>query len=270
MAYGSIFQVQDGEFSALPARSMREGLYGEKLEAALQRVLQEHPEIIPGEQMDPGSDDPPRFLLLKRELSIGSWSLDHLFVDHLGVPTLVECKLIQNPQSRREVIGQVIEYAANIQLALGNGALRLIAERSWTENGADLADTLAMKLDVEDVDDFWLRVEQNLEAGKIRLVVAGDEIRPEVRRMIEYLNSEMHRVDVFGLEIKCYGINGENMVMVSNVIGGSQRETDKKHIQATKGVSTLWTAEALKEHWLKNELPENQLMNNKKYTLIIY
>lgn len=108
MAQGSIFQEQDGNVNPLPARSLRDGLYGEQLEAALQRLPQEHPEIIPGEQMEPNSDEPPNFVLLKREITIGSWSLDHLFVDHHGVLTLVECKLIQNPQSRREVICQVI------------------------------------------------------------------------------------------------------------------------------------------------------------------
>lgn len=175
MAQGSIFQVQDGNVNPLRVRSLRDGLYGEQLEAALQRLLQEHPEIIPGEQMEPNSDDPPRFVLLKREIAIGSWSLDHLFVDHHGVPTLVECKLIQNPQSRREVIGQVIEYAANIQMALGGGALRQVAESSWTERGQDLCETLSITLGVEDIDDFWLKVEQNLDAGKMRLIIAGDE-----------------------------------------------------------------------------------------------
>ena len=58
---------------------------GVTMEAALQRFFEKYPEIIPGKQIDPGSDDPPRFALLRREMPIGGWSLDHLLVDQRGI-----------------------------------------------------------------------------------------------------------------------------------------------------------------------------------------
>lgn len=64
-------------------------------------MLEEHPAIIPGNQIDPTNEDPPRFVLLRREMPVGGWSLDHLYVDQYGVLTLVETKLLQNPESRR-------------------------------------------------------------------------------------------------------------------------------------------------------------------------
>ena len=39
--------------------------------------------------------------------------LDHLFLDHDAVPTLVEVKRSENTQIRREVVGQMLDYAAN-------------------------------------------------------------------------------------------------------------------------------------------------------------
>lgn len=41
------------------------------------------------------------------------WSLDQPLVDQLSALTLVKCELLANPESRGEVIGQNIEYAAN-------------------------------------------------------------------------------------------------------------------------------------------------------------
>src|SRR4051794_12903005 len=36
---------------------------------------------------------------------------DALFINPQGMPTLVECKLWRNPEARREVIGQILDYA---------------------------------------------------------------------------------------------------------------------------------------------------------------
>ena len=87
-------------------------------EADLQRLLAPHPSIMPGDQVD--ADSPRRWLLVRREapVSLGSedglsgW-LDHLFLDQDAVPTLVEVKRSSDTRIRREVVGQMLDYAAN-------------------------------------------------------------------------------------------------------------------------------------------------------------
>jgi hypothetical protein len=37
------------------------------------------------------------------------WSLDHLFIDGDGVPTLVRVKRTSDPRARREVVAQMLE-----------------------------------------------------------------------------------------------------------------------------------------------------------------
>jgi hypothetical protein len=59
---------------------MRVGLFGKTLEDALQTLLERCHQVIPGKQIDAASVDSPRFVLLRREMPIGAWSLDHLFV----------------------------------------------------------------------------------------------------------------------------------------------------------------------------------------------
>ena len=240
-----IFHLKGEKLTPMPLRSMREGLLGESLEDALQTFLENYPQIIPGKQIDPGSDDPPRFVLLRREMPVGGWSLDHLFADQRGILTLVETKLFQNPESRREVIGQIIESAANATEFWSGGSARQKATEFWSnqkqpreldkvfqeEFGGDL-----------DTEDFWEKVEENLKHGKMRLIIATDELRPELRRMIEYLNNEMENTEVLGLELKFYGEETESMVLVPLLVGQSQSAIDNKR----PGESIKWTADKLK------------------------
>jgi hypothetical protein len=84
-----------------------------------QRLLADYPDLLAGDQMRPSK--PRRWLLVTREAGIpgaegsGSrWSLDHLFIDQDAVPTLVEVKRSSDTRIRREVVGQMLDYAANV------------------------------------------------------------------------------------------------------------------------------------------------------------
>ncbi len=71
--------------------------------------------------MPSNTDSPRRWLLVAHakqavpgeEGGTGRWSLDHLFVDQDGVPTLVEVKRASDTRGRREVVAQMLDYAAN-------------------------------------------------------------------------------------------------------------------------------------------------------------
>ncbi len=87
-------------------------------EELLQRLLQDHPHLIAGQQIDEFS--PRRWLFITREMGVPGeemggdrWSLDHLFLDQDGIPTLVEVKRSTDTRIRREVVGQMLDYAAN-------------------------------------------------------------------------------------------------------------------------------------------------------------
>lgn len=239
-----IFVIDEGNLRAVSSRSMREGLLGKSLEDALQTLLQDYPGVIPGAQIDPSAEDPPRFVLLRREAPVGSWSLDHLYVDQYGIPTLVETKLFENPESRREVIGQIIEYAANASKSWASGRARQHAVEYWSKKDQDLEGVLTQAYGDIDVEEFWGVVEANLDQGRIRLIIAADEIRPEVRRMIEYLNSEMQNAEVLGLELKAFGDSSESLVLVPRIVGQTQAEAERR---LSVGGSNLWTRRDLSD-----------------------
>ena len=77
------------------------------------------PELLLGETAGPGPS--VQYLLVRREAGVPEadreadrWFLDHLFLDAEGVPTLVEVKRSSDTRIRREVVGQMLDYAANI------------------------------------------------------------------------------------------------------------------------------------------------------------
>jgi hypothetical protein len=87
-------------------------------EAVLQELLAKDPSLLAGHQL--GGASPRRWLLMGREVSLpadedggGRWSVDHLFLDQDAVPTIVEVKRSSDTRIRREVVGQMLDCAAN-------------------------------------------------------------------------------------------------------------------------------------------------------------
>ena len=87
-------------------------------ENVLQELLARYPNLLAGNLID--DSNPRKWLLIQREYGIPDkdeasdrWALDHLFLDQDGVPTLVEVKRSSDTRLRRQVVGQMLDYAAN-------------------------------------------------------------------------------------------------------------------------------------------------------------
>jgi hypothetical protein len=194
-------------------------------------------------------------VLLRREVQVGDWSLDHLLVDQRGVLTFVEAKLLQNPEARRAVVGQILDYAAYAAENWKNGRLKQLAADYWRQKNGDVDEALRNEFGAEfDTELFWSRVEENLAQANIRLIVVADELRPEVRRVIEFLNQQMRTIQVFGLEIRCFG-EGGNTVVVPYLIGQTQAIAKQKALSAEQGRD--WKVEELRSAY--SELSDSAL-----------
>src|SRR3989441_1494226 len=128
-------------------------------EDVLQALLARFPDLLAGDQL--GGEVPRRWLLISRETAVpseeagvGRWSLDHLFVDQDAVPTLVEVKRSSDTRIRREVVGQMLDYAANGAELWGLQKIRTAFESRYSDAEA-LAEFLR---DAEEPDRYWERV----------------------------------------------------------------------------------------------------------------
>lgn len=246
-----VFVLDGNQLRDLPSRTMQEGLFGKTLEESLQTLLERYPEILPGYQIDPNAEDPPRFFTLGREVRVGDGYVDLLFVDQSRILTFIEVKLIQNPQSRREVVGQILEYAANARVLWDAETVKENAIEYWNKRGRNFEEVFREFIGVDtDPEDFWEEVATNLKNGRIRIIVVSDEIHPNVRRILEYLNMEMENTEILGLEIHCYGDEESMIVLLPRIVGQTQMAVDRK----LRG-QRVWKAETLHEEYLKVENP---------------
>lgn len=207
-------------------------------EAVLQGLLEHYPQLLAGYEMSRG--DPRRFLLVCREAPVadqygaGRWSLDHLFVDQDAIPALVEVKRSSDSRIRREVVGQMLDYAANGTRYWGEGALAQLFDRTCADIGRDPAAVLAEAAGPDvDARDFWDRAERNLRDGVVRLVFVADVIPDELATVIEFLNTKMHDTEVYGVEIRRYGSGGAAECFVPRLIGATAAAQAEKRSQQT-------------------------------------
>ncbi|MEX0654020.1 MAG: hypothetical protein WD534_05235 [Phycisphaeraceae bacterium] len=171
-----------------------------------------------------------QFLLVDRQVAIddgevtGRWSADLVFLDNEGVLTVVEDKLSRNADIRRKVIGQGIEYVANIATTwTSDHVKKLLAQRlgDWQPAVSNL-----IGLD-DGRDDFWARVTKNLRLGRLRLVFAANELPRELRVAIEFLNQVTGPMEVAGVAVQLLPTNqvsGELEIVVASSVGLTERK----------------------------------------------
>jgi len=192
----------------------------------LQELVAKYPRLLSGDEGSP--DGLSDWLFIVREMGIPSeenqpdrWSVDHLFLDREGVPTLVEVKRSKDSRIRREVVGQMLDYAANASIFWPMETIRDCFQETCEAHSLNPVEILSEFLDpgpYPDSDVFWERVKTNLQAGKLRLVFLADQLPVELRRIIEFLNKQMDRTEVIGVEIKQYGGEGFQ-ALTSRTIG---------------------------------------------------
>lgn len=221
-------------------------------EELLQQLLADHPHLL-----DQEGNQRKRWLLVQREVGIGDdadgssrWSLDHLFLDEEGVPTLVEVKCSSDTRIRREVVGQMLDYAANAPSYWSVERIRAAFEATRRGAGVDPVEDLAAHIGPHgDGERFWQEVATNLHAGRLRLVFVADDIPAELRRIVEFLNEQMTRTDVFAVEVRQYVASGSDMVtLVPRVIGQTEAARDTKRA-ASGRVRRRWVERDLVDTW---------------------
>jgi hypothetical protein len=228
---GRIYLIQsDDSLQALEERPYQN-------EDLLQTLLEKYPELLAGEQITP--PPPRRWLLISREVSVPdeerggqNMYLDHLFLDQDGIPTLVEVKRSSDVRIRREVVGQMLDYAANAVVYWPLEEVRTRFELACESRQEDPAAVIATHIqtgidDGEAVELFWNQVKTNLQAGRIRMVFVADSIPPQLRRVVEFLNEQMDPAEVLAVELRQFVGQGIKTI-VPRIIGQTAEAGKKK------------------------------------------
>ena len=201
-------------------------------EDRLQELIGANPELLLGEIAD--SERASAYLLVRREAGLpeavaGSdrWFLDHLFLDAEGVPTLVEVKRSSDSRIRREVVGQMLDYAANILAHWPPERMRDEFEARCDHAGIEPAEKVR-EISEAGYEDYWTRVKTNLAAKRLRLVFVADEIPASLQTIVEFLNEQMRAAEVLAVEVKQHKGDGVT-VLTTQIIG---RTSTAQHAKA--------------------------------------
>lgn len=206
----------------------------------LQRILAQNPDLLPGDQISP--EDPRRWLIIDGEMPVPDpasggdrWKIDLLFVDQSAIPTFIECKRFEDTRARREIVGQMIEYAANGQYYWEEADLAERASRNAEADGGDLTEALRALAPDDDlsVGEFFERVQMNLREGQIRLVFFLEEAPIELNSIVDFLNRQMERSEILLVEAQQF--RKDSLTIVYPRLFGYTEEARK--VKKTRTVS---------------------------------
>lgn len=218
---------RDGEIWREPENS------GYTDEAHLQNILLAHPWLIPGVS---------RAAQVCIELQSGVGPSDVVAVDLVNGLTLVECKLASNREIRREIIGQVLDYASRFwRMSVQDFDARWISRTGHSLFAHE-----------GDSTELWSRLERSLSSGEFRIILAVDEINDDLRRIVEYLN-HVTEPSVAVIAVVYARSQDGNIEILSRQIFGE--ELARAKFQQAREVRERWT-ESQFLSWIDENDPE--------------
>lgn len=156
---------------------------GARNEAEIQDLVHRHPGCLPISEID------PMFIgavPICTELQTLVGRIDNLLVTPSGLPVLVECKLWRNPEGRREVVGQILEYAKELS-RWSSADLQREVKKKLKWEGNPLLDLIQAAAPETDEMQFNDALTANLRRGRFLLLIVGDGIREGVEAIADYL-----------------------------------------------------------------------------------
>ncbi|RWO81034.1 hypothetical protein [Mesorhizobium sp.] len=196
-------------------------------ESEIQALVHEHPTLLPIAEVDPiFSGAVP----ICRELVTAAGQIDNLLVTPSGLPVIVECKLWRNPEGRREVVGQILDYAKELSRWSSSDLQREVKRRLNRDGNPLLEIVRAAQPDVDEMA-FNDALTLNLRRGRFLLLIVGDGIREGVEAIAEYLQRHAGLHFSLGLvELPIYALPDGSRLVVPRVLARTTMVT--RHVVA--------------------------------------
>lgn len=152
-------------------------------EDTLQDLLFRFPQALPISAIDATYGEA---VPVCRELYTPAGYLDALYVNQVGRLTLAEFKLWRNPQARREVIGQILDYAKDLA-SWGYEDLQSRVSLATGRKGNALYDLVRERHPDVDEAEFVDSVTRHLRRGEFLLLIIGDGIQEGAANIVDFV-----------------------------------------------------------------------------------
>ncbi|QRM27886.1 hypothetical protein [Microvirga sp. VF16] len=214
MMYGDFFLVEKAGIPSKRAVRLPIGDTGGRNEAWLRDTLFSNPELLPINDIDPSFGP---LLPLCRELRTEAGPLDIAYINPTGRLTLVECKLWRNPEARRKVVAQVLDYARAISRWSYSDLQRQVSMATGRQGNIpfELAKAVNPTLVEHQFADAVVRT---MRSGRFLLLIAGDGIREDIGALAELINRNAALGFSFGLvEVGLYDLGAGDLAIQPRV-----------------------------------------------------
>jgi hypothetical protein len=184
-------------------------------EGQLQQLIEQSPSVLPLAEID---RQYAGAVHICREMSTTAGRVDNVLVTKDGGVVLVECKLWRNPQARREVVGQILDYAAEISRYTCADLQREV-NRALRRSGDTVFELVRERFPDVDQIAFNDSLTRNLRTGRMMLLIVGDGIREGVETIAEYLVKHSGLNFTLGLvELPMFELPDRSIVVTPRVV----------------------------------------------------
>ena len=199
-------------------------------EGWLQELIRNNPSLLPVAEIEPAFAP---LVSVGRELETGAGPIDNMFLSPQGYLTIVETKLWRNPEARREVVGQIIEYATRISRWTFEdleGQVRKYNER-YLNSKKGILDSIRLLEEIDEGEEQFIvdTIVRNLRQGRFLLLIVGDGIRESVEAMAEFLHQTPHLLFTLALvELQVYAMDDEEhtpLLVVPQIVARTREIT---------------------------------------------
>ena len=152
-------------------------------EAFIRDLVFRHPEMLPIDEID---STYAQAIPVCCELTTPAGSIDCLFVNRSGLLTVVECKLWRNPEARRKVVAQILDYAKELGRWKYENLQQEVSKRLGSQGNVLFEIVRKVHPDLGEAA-FVDAVSKNMRRGRFLLLILGDGIREGVEAIAEYL-----------------------------------------------------------------------------------
>ena len=187
----------------------------------IQNLCFNNPNLLPFVELEPVFDS---MIPICRELATESGYVDLLYINANGFITIGECKLWRNPEARRKVVGQILDYAKDLsKWDYSKFESECLKAGKWNEK------TLfeVIQKDYPDIEEaeFIDNVQKNLEKGRFLLLIIGDGIQENIEDLVRYINRKGNLHFTLGLiELPVYENKEENELIITPRILAKTKE----------------------------------------------
>jgi len=183
-------------------------------ESWLQRLIHDHPGCLPVHEIEPGFGE---LVSAGIEVPTKHGPIDNLLMTPDGDIVLVEAKLWRNPEARREVVAQALDYASCLFEWTYEDLEAAVLKASFgaSDRPKALFDLVAGSEDGPPEQAFVDAVNTNLAKGRVLILVVGDGIRSDAKRLGSLLQSHAGAHFTFALvELAVFRLGEDGEVVV--------------------------------------------------------